>query len=187
MAFFDNLSRKVSEAGQKTIAKSKELVDTAKFNSMISDEEHTIKDTYCMIGERYFSLHRDDYDDEFSQLISTIKTSEQKIEQYRKQIAEIKGIQKCEKCGAEVPAGAAFCSSCGAPMKATETEAEEGSGICCTSFGAKMSVGTKYCTACGQPLDLQPERDDSSEMEGGKPEDEQDKASVMDAEDKIEG
>ena len=93
MAFFNNLTKKVSEAGQKTIAKTRDFADTAKFNSMISDEERTIKDAYCKIGEMYVALHRDDYGDEFSQMISTIEISEQKIEQYKKLIAEIKGIQ----------------------------------------------------------------------------------------------
>jgi hypothetical protein len=54
-------------------------------------------------------MHRDVYGDEFFQMINSIKISEQKIEQYKKQIAEIKGIQKCEKCGAEVP----FCQKSG--------------------------------------------------------------------------
>lgn len=155
MSFFNNLTKKVSEAGQKTIAKTRDFADTAKFNSMISDEERTIKDAYCKIGEMYVALHRDDYGDEFSQMISTIEISEQKIEQYKKLIAEIKGIQTCEKCGAEVPAGAAFCSSCGAPMKTEDPEAKE-PVVFCTSCGAKMPAGIKFCTACGHPMDLQP-------------------------------
>ena len=39
MAFFDNFTKMVSEAGQKTVQKTKEFADTAKLNSQISDEE----------------------------------------------------------------------------------------------------------------------------------------------------
>ena len=42
MAFFDELGKKVSEAGQKTLQKTKELSDTARLNSMLSDEERRI-------------------------------------------------------------------------------------------------------------------------------------------------
>ena len=42
MAFFDELSKKVTEASQKTIAKTKELADTSRLNSMISEEEKVI-------------------------------------------------------------------------------------------------------------------------------------------------
>ena len=39
MAFFEKLGKTVSEASQKTIAKTKELADTSKLHSMISEEE----------------------------------------------------------------------------------------------------------------------------------------------------
>ena len=57
MAFFDNLSKKVSEAGQKTIQKTKELADTSRLNAMIADEEKAINNAYYQIGKLYVSLH----------------------------------------------------------------------------------------------------------------------------------
>lgn len=39
MAFFDKLSKTVTEVSQKTIAKAKELADTSRLNSMISEEK----------------------------------------------------------------------------------------------------------------------------------------------------
>lgn len=42
MAFFENLSKTVTGVGQKTIAKTKELADTSRLNSMISEEEKVI-------------------------------------------------------------------------------------------------------------------------------------------------
>ena len=44
MAFLDKLSRTVTEAGQKTLAQTKELADTSRLSSMISDEEKIIND-----------------------------------------------------------------------------------------------------------------------------------------------
>lgn len=116
MAFFENLSKTVTGVGQKTIAKTKELADTSRLNSMISEEEKVITNQYFQIGKLYVSIHKDDFEDDFAGMIGAIAEAEAKIRDYKKQIQDIKGVQRCEKCGAEVPNGAAFCSSCGASM-----------------------------------------------------------------------
>ena len=51
MAFFDKLSKTVTEVSQKTIAKAKELADTSRLNSMISEEEKVIANQYFQIGK----------------------------------------------------------------------------------------------------------------------------------------
>lgn len=61
MAFFDKLSKTVTEVSQKTIAKAKELADTSRLNSMISEEEKVIANQYFQIGKLYVSVHKDDF------------------------------------------------------------------------------------------------------------------------------
>ena len=39
MGFFENIGKTLSDAGQATLQKGKEMADTAKFNGMIADEE----------------------------------------------------------------------------------------------------------------------------------------------------
>ena len=56
MSFFNDLGRKVSEAGQSAIKKTKELSDTNRLNSMILDEEKSINDSYFQIGKLYFQM-----------------------------------------------------------------------------------------------------------------------------------
>ena len=60
MAFFDNIGRKVSEAGQKVIQKTGEMSDTSRLNAQISDEEKKINAAYLQIGKLYTNLHRGD-------------------------------------------------------------------------------------------------------------------------------
>jgi membrane protease subunit (stomatin/prohibitin family) len=48
--------------------------------------------------------------------------------------------QKCPKCGADVPAGAKFCSKCGQKM---------GGGASCVKCGEELEPGTKFCSNCG--------------------------------------
>lgn len=116
MSFFDDLGKKLSQAGQTAAQKTKEIAETAKLNSQISDEEKKINELYLQIGKLYVSLHDENHEADFDELIKSIHESEDKVKEYRQQVKEIKGIVVCEKCGAEVSNGAAFCSACGAPM-----------------------------------------------------------------------
>lgn len=164
MAFFDNFTKMVSEAGQKTVQKTKEFADTAKLNSQISDEERNIQNLYNQIGRMYVEKYRENPDEDFSSLISSIKASEEKIRDYRKQIQDIKGIQKCLKCGAEVPAGAAFCNNCGSPMTKPEPAADPvpQPTVKCPNCGEEMLEGTNFCVKCGSPLSKENSEDEKT-------------------------
>ena len=155
MAFFDNLGKKISQAGQTAVQKTKEMADIAKLNSSISDEEKKIDNSYREIGKLYVSLHDEEHEAAFAELIAGIHDAEKKISEYQQQIKDIKGVICCEKCGAEVANNAAFCSACGAPMpvvKPVETEAAE-EGAKCSKCGAALTPGMKFCTSCGSPVE----------------------------------
>ena len=152
MDFFDKLSKSVTEASQKTIAKTKELADTSRLNVMISEQEKVITNQYFQIGKLYVSLHKNDFEDDFTGMIGTIVDAETKIADYKKQIQEIKGVQRCEKCGAEVPNGAAFCSSCGATMPKIQPIPSEDC-VKCGNCGAEVKKGMRFCTSCGKPME----------------------------------
>ena len=152
MAFFENLGKTVSEAGQKTIAKTKELADTSRLNSMISEEEKVITNQYFQIGKLYASIHKYDFEDDFSGMIGAIAEAEARIRDYKTQIQDIKGIQRCEKCGAGVPNGALFCSSCGATMPKIQAPVSADS-IKCENCGAEVKKGMRFCTSCGKPME----------------------------------
>ena len=151
MAFWDNLGQKASETTAKAVQKAKEISDVAKLNSMISEEETKINNIYNQIGKLYVTMHPHDCEKEFSDMIASIKQSDEKIISYRQQIQDIKGIIHCEKCGAEVPTGSAFCSSCGAEMpKIKVTNVDE--TVQCEHCGAKVKKEMKFCTNCGSPI-----------------------------------
>ena len=111
MAFFDNIGRKVSEAGQKMIQKTGEMSDTSRLNAQINDEEKKINAAYLQIGKLYASLHRDAPEPEFASLVQSVGDSEETIRACREQIQRIKGVRSCPKCGAENASN--FCGTCG--------------------------------------------------------------------------
>lgn len=54
----------------------------------------------------------------------------------------------CQKCGAEIGTGDAFCPNCGAPQNAGYTEQI----AVCTNCGAEVKPGSTFCPNCGNRL-----------------------------------
>lgn len=153
MPFFDDLSKKITQVGQSAVQKTKDMADLAKINSAISAEEGSLDNLYYRIGKLYVERHPDTSEKEFAEIIAMIRETEQKIAEYRQQAQDIKGVKRCEKCGAEVPAGAAFCNACGTPMP-KQSVAENADMIRCSKCGSMMISGTRFCTSCGNPLEV---------------------------------
>lgn len=153
MAFFDNLSKKASETTAKAMQKAQELSEISRVNSLISEEEKKMNATYYQIGKLYVSVHGSDGEENFSGMVAAVLEGEQKINDYRKQIQNIKGVQRCEKCGAEVARGVAFCSSCGTPMPKVENPLPD-DDIRCENCGTMVKRSMRFCTSCGKPMVL---------------------------------
>lgn len=151
MAFWDNFSQKASETTAKAMQKAKEMSDIAKLNSMISEEESKINNSYYQIGKLYTAMHSHDCEEEFASLVAVVQQAEEKIQSYRQQIQDIKGVIRCPQCGAEVQSGVSFCSSCGAPMpKAQPISVDD--LVQCKNCGAMMKKEVRFCTMCGNPM-----------------------------------
>ncbi|MCI6995898.1 MAG: zinc ribbon domain-containing protein [Eubacterium sp.] len=167
MGFFDGIGKKVTDVGQMAIQKTKETSDIARISSLISQEESKINNTYYQVGKLYVSIHGSEREDNFVGMIDSIAEMENKIADYRKQIQEIKGVQHCKNCGAEVPRGVAFCSFCGSPMPKLPIQNNSQEYTKCLSCGAVVKKGSRFCTACGQPMlqSLPQEIPDTNEVE----------------------
>ncbi len=159
MAFFDELGKKLSQAGQNAVQKTKEVADIARINGAISDEEKKINNTYFQIGKLYVSLHEKDFDEDFGGMVSAVLESEAKIRDYRQQIQDIKGVIRCENCGAEVANNSAFCSSCGAAMPKPASAPADADTVTCAGCGASVPKGMKFCTSCGARVEAAPAAD----------------------------
>lgn len=151
MAFFDNLGKKITQASQSAVQKTKGITDIAKINAIISDEEKKINNNYSRLGKLYVAVHYSDSEPDFAEIVSDIKNSEQKIVELRQQIQDIKGIVLCEKCGAEVPNTDAFCSSCGNPMPKHKVPENL---VRCVKCNNMVANDIRFCTKCGSPMEL---------------------------------
>ena len=162
MAFFDDLGKKITQAGQAVSQKTKDFTGVAKLNAAIADEEKKLQNTYSQIGRIYVSKHANDFESDFSGLIASVKESENNIVNYRQQIQSIKGLVRCEKCGAEIANNISFCSACGAPVApaapasyaapaAPSAPVANPNLVLCTGCGQMISKDLKFCTSCGTP------------------------------------
>lgn len=161
MAFFDDLGKKLTQVGQSTIEKTKEMADIARINSYISDEEKNINNFYTEIGKLYVSLHSEDFAEDFATMINGIRESEAKIVGYKKELQVIKGVKKCPKCGAEVDKNSAFCSGCGEKMPEEAPEVAEEVAVeattdankkTCAGCGTEVATDAAFCPECGAKL-----------------------------------
>ena len=151
MAFWDNFEKKATDATANVVSKVKGVSDITRLNSMVSEEENRIREIYFKIGQTYVTLHGRDNEAGFADLLNALKASQLKVERYKQEIMDIRGVQKCERCGAEVAAGAAFCMTCGAQIPKIQPKPAVNSGRRCKKCGATVAPNARFCTSCGTP------------------------------------
>lgn len=151
MEFINEIGKKISQTGQKAVKKTKDMADVAKLNSAISGEEKKINETYFQIGQLYFSKYRENAENDFKVLVEQVSHSLSEIEKLKQQIQHVKGIKRCDNCGAEISDNSAFCSGCGA--KVPQLEATNISDfIKCGNCGNLIKKELKFCTYCGSAV-----------------------------------
>ena len=117
MDFFQKLGNTLSNTGKDIAKKTKDMSDISRLNHEITKQQEAIAKTYSQIGKLYFENYSElDYP-ELKELCNSIKEANQKIEGFKSEIIQIKGIINCPNCNAEVSSTAAFCGSCGYKLK----------------------------------------------------------------------
>ena len=103
MGFFDELGKKISDASQDVMQKGKEMADTAKFNSMIHDEEKKITAVYSKIGKKYFEDFKNAPAEGFKELVDEIYAAQAKIAEIQEKLKALKAdvVEKVENATEE--------------------------------------------------------------------------------------
>ena len=146
MNIFDNISKAVAGAGNKT----KDISETVRLNSLITQNGNAIRGLYTKIGENYVKMYKENPDQALAEFVGQIISLENQNIEYRKKIEQLKGIKICKACGAENSNGSLFCNICGAKFE-EEQPANIGAGRC-SNCGAALTEGMKFCTSCGTPV-----------------------------------
>ena len=120
------VAKKTEEAVEVVAKKTEETIEVQKLKSQIRvmerNNERDFQDIGKIVYERF--QKEEEVDAEFVELCEAIKERENSIEDYKKQVAELKGLDACPKCKAHVEGNALYCPKCGAKVEEDVFEEE---------------------------------------------------------------
>ncbi len=113
------VAKKTEEAACVVAKKTEETVEVQKIKSQIRvmerNNERDFQDIGKIVYERYQKGKETDV--EFIELCEAISEREESIDNYKKQVAEIKGLDVCPNCKEHVEANVVFCPKCGTKIE----------------------------------------------------------------------
>ena len=119
------ISDTISETGKTVGEKTKQVGNSAKLNAKIIASERSISENYVILGKYYYDKYKDNPDEEIAETVNAITASADAIEEMKSQILAIKGLVKCQSCGAACPVDDDYCGKCGAKLIKPEPPVEE--------------------------------------------------------------
>lgn len=166
MDFFSKLGDSIQNVGKEVSKKSKDLGETMNLNNQIKENEIALNNTYQLLGKMYFETYLEEARSRYKREVGDIEFFLERINSYKAQIRELKGLKLCHECGAEIEVRFPRCPLCGVEVEVPKQEIiiqEEGvidndniiehmTGPFCTGCGAKITEGAKFCVKCGKKL-----------------------------------
>lgn len=148
MGLFD----KAKDLGSKTIEEGRKMAGITKLNIEIGSYENQIEELKTKIGDIVFKTGLPiDGDEAISRQLEEIRILQDKINETKAKINEVKHINICPRCGAKVQKDIKFCSDCGQSLWTAHMEEVKG-GKKCPECGAQVMENTEVCPKCGKKL-----------------------------------
>lgn len=116
MDLFEQIGEALLNAGKDVSQKAKDVSGIAKLKIDIKSKEDYVQKQFAMLGEKYYTEHKDDAECEEHEQIFLIKEALEEVERMKNEVLKLQGAAQCPKCGAKMPEGATFCSSCGTKL-----------------------------------------------------------------------
>lgn len=120
MAFFNDLGKTLTQAGQAAVHKTKEVADLTKANAKILDVQNKLDKAYAEVGRKYVELHPVTDEAGLKEAVDAAYELEDRLHLLQKELNELKGTVTCPKCGTVCDAEATFCAKCGAELTPNE-------------------------------------------------------------------
>ena len=144
---------KLNQITKSAVSKSKEVAEITRLNMEISSNEQKIKELAAQIGMIVAEQQLLPENEEIAGAADKIRSLQEAVARNKATIQEIRNINICPNCGAEVSRSSNFCDKCGSPMNRSvlETSAASVKPVC-PNCGEQMEPGTQFCTNCGTKL-----------------------------------
>lgn len=159
MAFFNEFKEKFNKAAQSVTSKTKDGVEITRLAGEGRGINNEITGLYEQIGRIYVESKGTDYKT-LAPLCARVEELKQRLEEIERQKSQLRNQNRCPACGAGMPKGARYCSSCGRRMPENTTEAETApvaSDVCyCPDCGAMREEDAPFCAVCGYSYNAEP-------------------------------
>lgn len=143
----------VSRFAQNAVSKSKEVAEITRINMEISNIEQKIKKAQRELGA-YVLEHPEVVnvqDETISALLAEAAEGGEELAKQKQTLMDVRNVNICDSCGAEVSRTSKFCGKCGAPMDRSVLETSEATNTC-PDCGAPLEEGMAFCANCGKKL-----------------------------------
>ena len=153
MSFFENLGKKISQAGETAVEKTKQMTEIACLNGKIDDVQKNLDKVYKQIGEIYAEKYSDIAPEDLVDYITQVKNYQTELETLGKDLDYVKGYVRCGQCGLLIKIGDAFCGKCGEAAPVVERAEKEGDSSTCPKCGSEVDENARFCPDCGANLE----------------------------------
>lgn len=123
----DKILEKVTQTTKSAIKKSGEAVGLTKLRIAVNSDKTKVKELKLQIGELVYGAYSGEDADgtDVEEICRQIKELYDEIESKEKEIAEIKNLKRCAKCGTNNERDAAFCKKCAAELDEEEIDIKD--------------------------------------------------------------
>lgn len=143
----------VGRFAQSAVSKSKEVAEITRLNMEISNQEQRLRELHNQLGQflvEHAELVPVDAADAQA-LLQEVAQVKAGIENSKATLLEVRNVNICPGCGAEVARTSKFCPSCGAQMDRSVMERLAQTPVC-PNCGAELEAGAAFCGNCGSKL-----------------------------------
>ncbi len=118
MAFLDDVIRKTQKAGKVVADKAEEVYDYTKTSYNIASLENELDEKLKEIGRLALDtdMNGTEHTKETASFLSEAKAVLAKINEAKRELAQIKNQKICPNCGKQNEKDASFCSGCGGDL-----------------------------------------------------------------------
>ncbi len=125
--FFDKMLVGINKGVASVSEGSKNLMEKAKLNAAISDDEKEIRSLFEKLGQEAFGLFKaeEPLPESMAAICTEIQGKQDAIKEMQEKLAAMEaareaakeGIAFCPACGAQVKTESKFCGKCGTALK----------------------------------------------------------------------
>jgi rRNA maturation endonuclease Nob1 len=122
---FERFIETLESTGKTVSEKTKSGTEVVKLSYKVSSSQRDLAEIYAQIGKLCYEEYKDaEKSDAMADLFAQASLKNAEIDELKAKIRELKGVNLCTECGAEVPADNDFCGKCGARIVKPAAPAE---------------------------------------------------------------